>query len=200
MVGQSPMNSGGYALEVAKLILEYVKALVWPVVALYVTLRYRRYLDRLLDRFSSEATEVEAKFLGVSARLFQQISDTQAAEKSTSLASVDGRSAQPAGVRSSSKSSTSLASPATVVALDQVRVLADIFFSKPFKDRQAAAREVQQLHGFFACPTFLRSLARHFRESESRGVSPYASTFARINSPIEVRNSCPSSRMDFETL
>lgn len=34
---------------------------------------------------------------------------------------------------------------AAALALDQVRLLADVFFSKPLKSRQAAAREVQQL-------------------------------------------------------
>jgi hypothetical protein len=144
VVAQSTVSSGGYAIEVAKLILEYIKVLVWPAVALYVTLRYRRYFERFLDRFSSEATEVEAKFLGVSARLFQQISNGQVPEKSANPAAGDATSAQPSSVQMPADTSTSQASPATVVALDQVRVLADIFFSKPFKDRQAAAHEVQQ--------------------------------------------------------
>jgi hypothetical protein len=115
-------------VEVAQLVLEYLKVLVWPAVAVWVALRYRRHLDRLIERITTETEEVEAKFLGLSAKFRKQITRNAQGTSKTGSTRLDERTSQTA-----------------VLAAEQVRLLADIFFSRPLTDRQAAAREVQQL-------------------------------------------------------
>jgi len=46
-------------MELANLILEYIKALVWPVLAAVVLWRFRSPLQRLVERIASESHEVE---------------------------------------------------------------------------------------------------------------------------------------------
>jgi len=116
------------SIEVARLVLEYLKVLVWPAVGVWVAIRYRKHLDRLFERITSETEEVEAKFLGLSAKFRKQITQIAAAASGTAAG----------------QDETSGTHVATL-ALEQVRLLADVFFSKPLQERQAAAREVQQL-------------------------------------------------------
>lgn len=44
-------------IAIAKLVLEYVKALVWPAVAVWIAVRYRKHLDRFFERVTSETEE-----------------------------------------------------------------------------------------------------------------------------------------------
>src|SRR5207249_1590258 len=63
----SPMNSASPTpqLELAKLILEYLRVVIWPIAVIVVGWPYRKYLHRLLDRFSMDATEVRFGSLSV---------------------------------------------------------------------------------------------------------------------------------------
>ena len=46
-------------MEIAKLILEYIKVLIWPSVVLYVAVRHSKYLDALLHRISNDTQEIQ---------------------------------------------------------------------------------------------------------------------------------------------
>ena len=54
-------------MEIARLVLEYLKVLVWPVTVLVVLWRYRRELDTFLHRLVSESSEIEG--FGIKAKL-----------------------------------------------------------------------------------------------------------------------------------
>jgi hypothetical protein len=113
-------------VEIAKLVLEYLKVLAWPALIAWLALRYKTHIERLLTRFTDESEEIEAKFLGLSAKFRKQITDIAESPVDSSQSRID-------------------ISRASALARDQIRVLADVFFSKPHKRRVEAATEIQEL-------------------------------------------------------
>lgn len=52
-------------MEVAKLVLEFLKVLTWPIVALIIVLIFRPHLERILRQFSDRLGTAETLKLGV---------------------------------------------------------------------------------------------------------------------------------------
>jgi hypothetical protein len=52
-------------IEIAKLVLEYLRALVWPLVAIFLVLLFRRRLDNILSEFTSRMSAAEKLKFGV---------------------------------------------------------------------------------------------------------------------------------------
>lgn len=55
-------------MDIANLVLEFLKALIWPSILLLIAIRYRRPLDRLITRFCEETEEITSKSLGITAK------------------------------------------------------------------------------------------------------------------------------------
>jgi hypothetical protein len=56
-----------FSLEVAKLVLECVKALVWPAIVVILLIVYRDYISKLLQRVAEESEEISA--FGIATKL-----------------------------------------------------------------------------------------------------------------------------------
>jgi hypothetical protein len=52
-------------MEVAKLILEFLKVLTWPIVTLLIVWQFKPYLERILGQFSDRLKTAETLKLGV---------------------------------------------------------------------------------------------------------------------------------------
>jgi polyhydroxyalkanoate synthesis regulator phasin len=115
-------------MEVAKIILEYLKALAWPALVVYLALRYRRHLDALIRRLSEDADEIEAKFLGLSAKFRR---DLKAISNDKDIAGAQARNA--------------IQSRVEHLAVEQVRLLARNFSAHSLSMRQQIVREVKAL-------------------------------------------------------
>lgn len=57
--------SRGLAVEIAKLVLEFIKALAWPLVTLLIVWWFRSHLERILGHFGDRLKTAETLKLGV---------------------------------------------------------------------------------------------------------------------------------------
>jgi hypothetical protein len=55
-------------MHIGNLVLEFLKVLIWPSILLFIAIRYRRPLDRLITRFCEETEEITSKSLGITAK------------------------------------------------------------------------------------------------------------------------------------
>jgi len=61
-------------MKIAEIILEYIKAFIWPCLILFIALRYRNSFDRLVERFCEETEEISSSTLGITAK-FSKVAD-----------------------------------------------------------------------------------------------------------------------------
>jgi hypothetical protein len=115
-------------VEVARLVLDYVQALIWPALVVFVVVRFRRPVGQFLGRIAGESQEFSAAGFGleITAR-FQERLATLAEQSET---------ADPAELRESVKDA------AREFGHDQFRVLTSNFLKLPLRTRQEVAREI----------------------------------------------------------
>lgn len=109
-------------MELAKLVLEYIQALIWPSLLLILLWRYRNVLDVLTERLK-EADEVGA--WGLTWKLRHRLEEISASLPAESRGQLDKQVAR--------------------LALDELRVVARDLETKPLAERQRAAQAVKQL-------------------------------------------------------
>ncbi len=61
-------------MKIVEIILEYIKAFIWPCLILFIALRYRKSFDRLVERFCEETEEISSSTLGITAK-FSKVAD-----------------------------------------------------------------------------------------------------------------------------
>lgn len=61
-------------MKIVEIILEYIKAFIWPCLILFIALRYRKNFDRLVERFCEETEEISSSTLGITAK-FSKVAD-----------------------------------------------------------------------------------------------------------------------------
>jgi HEAT repeat protein len=117
-------------METAELILEYVKALVWPAVFLFLLFRFRGSIKQLVDRVVDRSTEISGSAFGFqgSVRLHDRMADL--AQK-TADASPDVREA--------------VKDTAADLIRDEFRALSSNFYGAPLQGRQEAARAISHI-------------------------------------------------------
>lgn len=116
-------------MEIVRLILDYIKVLIWPTVLACIIIRYRHYLDRLLRRlgeadeytFESSGVTATAKFRRDMQSMSQQVPDDQAATKQM------------------------LTDKVKELTRIQFQELCDIFHSRSLADRKRAAVAIEAL-------------------------------------------------------
>jgi hypothetical protein len=115
-------------MDIAQLILEYLKALVWPVVVVFLVIRYHGYVDRFLKRLTEETDEINSSFLGLTAKFRKEITALSASLPT------DKESAK-----------VGLQTKLREFVRDQFRVLSTGFFTKSLSERVRLAKQVAEL-------------------------------------------------------
>ncbi len=115
-------------MEIAKLVLSYIDALVWPAFFLYLVIKHRGYIERFFERFSEETEEVTWKPTGITAKfrkeieaIVEEIPDEQKILKDK------------------------LELKTQQLAIEQFTDLCQNFFKKPFSIRKQTAKLVEEL-------------------------------------------------------
>jgi len=112
-------------METAEIVLEYLKALVWPAVVVFLLLRYRSQIDGLLRRLTEEAEEIETKFFGLTARFGRDLKAIESLSGDQAKRAIQERVAR--------------------LAIEQVKFITSSFPSQSLKRRKRIAREVRAL-------------------------------------------------------
>lgn len=120
-------------METAELILEYVKALVWPAVFLFVLFRFRESIKQLVDRVIRESGEISGSGFGV------QGSVRFVHDRMNDLADKLDTADAPPEVRESVKRT------AVDLARDEFRALSSNFYGAPVEARREAARAISHV-------------------------------------------------------
>ena len=118
-------------LTTAELILEYLKTLIWPAIAICVVVPLWGHVTALIERVTGESTEFSASALGVQIHVKLQ-------ERLAGLA----KSSEMAGAPELRES---IKKVATDVARDQFRALSSNFYGAPLALRREAARAIELL-------------------------------------------------------
>ena len=115
-------------VDVARLILDYVQALVWPALVVLVVIRFRRGIGDFLGRIAGESQEFSASGFGleITAKFQEELANL--AEQSESI--------DPAELRESVKRT------ARELGRDQFRALTSNFLELPVRVRREVAREI----------------------------------------------------------
>jgi len=113
-------------LKSLQLVLDYLKVLIWPAVALFVLIRYHKYIKSLLERVVTDTEEIKSSFLGLSAKL-RGITDMANSETLPIEAKeeIQGKLHR--------------------VFLEEFSEIATIFFTGSHADRRRAAIEIAKL-------------------------------------------------------
>ncbi len=127
-------------MNLAAIVLDYVKVLVWPAIVVFVLVRYRKPLRRLLQRFVEESDEISSTYLGLSAKFRRQI---------TSISSEIAQAPDSGAAVELTKRLQSLAG-------DQFRILCTNFFTQPVETRTQTGREVAELSKYLSLDDLLR--------------------------------------------
>lgn len=124
----APCDSLRGDVDVARLILDYVQALVWPALVVLVVVRFRRGIGDFLGRIAGESQEFSASGFGleITAKFQEELANL--AEQSESL--------DPAELRESVKRTSQ------ELGRDQFRALTSNFLELSIRVRREVAREI----------------------------------------------------------
>jgi hypothetical protein len=135
----------------AKIVLDYLQALVWPMVVCAALFYVRRPVALLLARMASESREVSAKGLGVEFAV-------KLVDEARPVGDLVEVTADPTSSRKSVNDAVAH------IALSKFRALAANFFYIPLSERQDAAEEITRLAPALSTDDFLE-----FAKSSSGG-------------------------------
>jgi hypothetical protein len=115
-------------MEIAALVLEYIKVLIWPLVALILVWRYKQQLDLFVKRLTEETEEISSSLLGLTAKFRKEVTKVSAG------LSGDNQSMK-----------EDLDKAVREFAKAQFRLLGSTFFNQPLSVRRQVAKEVAEL-------------------------------------------------------
>jgi transposase len=143
-------------MDVARLVLDYFEALVWPALVIFVLVRFRRGIASFIGRIAGESREFSASGFGLAINAkFQEQLATLAEQSET---------ADPGELRESVKRT------ARDFSRDQFRRLVAAFTELPLAERQEAAKEIGRLAPSIELDELL-DFARSFHSGERLGAA-----------------------------
>jgi hypothetical protein len=149
------MENTELIMNIAKLVLEYLKVLIWPAFVLIILFRYRSYLDRFLERFSEETEEFSSKFLGITAKFrrdLEQIKDQLPADDVQAKEVLENKLKE--------------------LAKTQIKDLSSDFMNQSLTARKVAANAVESLSKDLSVDDLLElSSSRNAGERVSAGIA-----------------------------
>lgn len=132
-------------MYIAKLVLEYLKVLVWPIVVLFVLLHYDEHISKFLKRISEEAEEISTNLFTI--KLRERIQELEA-------------SIPPEAKETKAK----LKDIERDLAIQQFIEIAPHFYSEPLITRMHLTQMVENLSKSLSLSSIL-----HFANSSERG-------------------------------
>lgn len=121
----NPQHCDVCVMDVARLALEFLKILVWPIVIVLMLFRYRRHLDRLVERICHETDEFQSSFLGLSAKFRKDVREVKQITMSLHAPELSDKLKE--------------------VTKDQFRLLSTGFYTKSLRERLQLAEEVAEV-------------------------------------------------------
>jgi hypothetical protein len=118
-------------MEIAEIILEYIKAFIWPCLILFIAIRYRKSFDRLIERLCEETEEISSSSLGITAK-FSKVADD--ISKISKELPADQQQAKEALIDTRKE-----------ILQNQLRELSKDFLALGIRGRQRTARNVYDL-------------------------------------------------------